>query len=172
MTQALYILLALTIGLGAAVQTGMIAALGRSKGPTEATWISLLATLSIVALALGVRALRADPPSLPSPFSGALIFVAISAVGASALAVSLKGVSPYLALTGFFGFAYLVSAAFLAPRIGIALFAGAVTAGTLLGSVALDHIGAFGADVQRVSLLRGLGLAALIVGVVLVRSSR
>jgi transporter family-2 protein len=172
MTQALYILLAIGVGLGAAFQTGMIASLGRSKGPTEATWISLLATFGAIALAFAVRSLRSDPPDLPSPFDNAAVFAIAGSIAAAALFISLQGLSPILGLTGLFGFAYLISAAFLVPRVGIALFASAVTAGTLLGSVALDHFGAFGATEQRVSLMRAFGLMALILGVVLVRSGR
>jgi transporter family-2 protein len=172
MTQTLYIVLALAIGFGASLQTGMIASLGRSRGPTEAAWISLLATLSAVAIVFGLRALRGSPPSLPSPLDSVFIFAGIAALGGLALSVSLRGLSPYLAVTGLFGFAYLVSAGFLAPRLGIALFASAVTAGTLFGSVALDHFGAFGVDVQRASVMRILGLLALVLGVVLVRTGR
>jgi uncharacterized membrane protein YdcZ (DUF606 family) len=60
----------------------------------------------------------------------------------------------------------------LAPKIGIALFSATVTVGTLTGSVLLDHYGAFGADVQRATLVRIIGLLALFLGVVLVRSGR
>lgn len=172
MTQALYILLAIGVGFGAAFQTGMIASLGRSKGPTEATWISLLATFGAIALAFALASLRNNPPALPSPFNNVIVFAVVGSMAAVALFVSLRGLSPILGLTGLFGFAYLMSAGFLAPRVGIALFASAVTAGTLIGSVALDHVGAFGADVQRVGVVRAAGLAALILGVVLVRTGR
>lgn len=172
MTETLHITLALVIGVGAAFQTGMIASLGRSRGPTEAAWISLLATLCGLALAFGLQSLRGNRPSLPAPFDGVIIFVIISLLAGAALAVSLRGLDAYLAITGLFGFAYLVAAGFLAPRIGIALFASAVMIGTLAGSVALDHVGAFGGEIQRVSLFRVLGLLALIFGIVLVRSGR
>jgi transporter family-2 protein len=172
MTLAIYILLALLIGFGAAVQTGMIASIGRLRGPTEAAWISLLATACFLSIVFAARSLRGNPASLPAPFDGVLVFAAIAVLAALAMAVSLRGLDTYLAVTGLFGFAYLVSAAFLAPRIGIALFASAVTAGTLVGSVALDHWGAFGADVHRVSFMRVAGLLFLILGVVFVRSGR
>jgi uncharacterized membrane protein YdcZ (DUF606 family) len=172
MTQALYILTAVAIGLGAAVQVSMVASLGRLRGPVEATWISLLATVAGVALVFAVRSLRSDPPGLPSPFDSALLFAAIAAGAGFAMIVSLRGLETYLALTGLFGFAYLMSAGYLAPRIGIALFASAVTAGTLFGSVLLDHVGAFGGEVQRINLLRVIGVLALFAGVLLVRGAR
>jgi transporter family-2 protein len=84
----------------------------------------------------------------------------------------VRGVNPVLAVTGVFGFIYLMGAGFLAPRIGIALFASSVTAGTLIGSVALDHWGAFGADVHRIGIMRMAGLLLLVLGVIFVRYGR
>src|SRR3989304_704023 len=110
-----------------------------------------------------------DPPPLPPPRNEPLVYVVLGGAATVALVVSMRGLQPYLSAAGLFGFLYVVSAAFLAPRIGIALYVSAVTAGTLIGSVALDHLGAFGAEVPRVTLVRGLGLLALILGVVLVR---
>ncbi len=172
MTQALYIAAALLIGAGSAVQVGMIGSLGRQRGAFEATLISMLASILGLAGFLVLRSLRDDPPNLPSPLDEPLIYFAFAVVATAGLVVSMRGLQPYLATAGLFGFLYVVSAAFLAPRVGIALYVSAVTAGTLIGSVALDHVGAFGADVQRATLLRGFGLAALILGVVLVRSGR
>jgi transporter family-2 protein len=118
------------------------------------------------------RSIRGSPPSLPAPFDGVIVFAIIAGLAAAAMLISLQGLNKYLAITGLFGFAYLVSAGFLAPRIGIALFASAVTAGTLIGSVALDHWGAFGAEVHRATAMRLFGLLFLVMGVVLVRSGR
>ncbi len=172
MAQLLYLAVALLIGLGSAVQVGMLANIGRLRGPMEATWISLLATLGGVGLIFAIRSLRADRPELPSPFDNLFVFGAIGIGAGIALGVSLRGLSPYLAITGLFGFSYLMAAGILVPRIGIALFVSAVTAGTLLGSVALDHVGAFGADVHRLSFLKLLGVMVLFAGVALVRSGR
>ena len=170
MTQAIYIGAALLIGFGSAVQVGMIGSLGRQRGTFEATLISMLASVLGLAAFLVIRALRSEPPQLPSPMNEPLVYVVLGGVATVALVVSMRGLQPYLSAAGLFGFLYVVSAAFLAPRIGIALYVSAVTAGTLIGSVALDHLGAFGAEMQRVTLVRGLGLLALILGVVLVRS--
>jgi len=169
MTQAIYIGAALLIGFGSAVQVGMIGSLGRQRGTFEATLISMLASVLGLAAFLVIRALRSEPPQLPSPMNEPLVYVVLGGVATVALVVSMRGLQPYLSAAGLFGFLYVVSAAFLAPRIGIALYVSAVTAGTLIGSVALDHLGAFGAEMQRVTLVRGLGLLALILGVVLVR---
>ena len=172
MTQALYLLLAIAIGTGSAVQTGMVGSLARARGPTEAAWISILASLFGLAVVLTLRALRGNTPSLPAPMTSVPFFAAVSLLVLVGLAVALRGVDWYLGITGLFGIAYVVSAAFLAPRIGIALFASAITAGTLFGAIALDQIGAFGADPRPVSIVRLIGVLLLFVGVIVVRAGR
>ena len=76
---------------------------------------------------------------------------------------------PYLLLSGLFGGIFITAAAFLAPRIGVALLFSAFTAGTLTGGLILDHIGAFGAGGERATLLRVLGVVVVFAGVVIVR---
>jgi uncharacterized membrane protein YdcZ (DUF606 family) len=172
MTQILYVLAALFIGAGSALQIALIGSLGRLRGPTEAAWISALGTFGGMALVFGVQALRHDPPNLPSPFNTVATYAAAALVATACLVICLRGLDPYLAITGLFGFTYLLGAGYLAPRIGVALFASAITVGTLGGSVGLDHIGAFGGIVQRISFVRIAGLAFLMLGVVMVRSGR
>ncbi|HEX5141914.1 MAG TPA: DMT family transporter [Dehalococcoidia bacterium] len=172
MTQTLYVLAAFAIGTGSALQISLVANMGRLRGPTEAAWINVLGTFGGMALVFLIGSLRDDPPNLPAPFDAPTPYVVAAVITGIALAISVKGLEPYLALTGVFGFTYLFGAGYLAPKIGIALFASAVTAGTLITSVGLDHIGAFGGEIHRVSMLRIAGLGALMLGVVLVRSSR
>ena len=173
MTQALYLLLAIGIGAGSAIQTGMVGSLARARGPTEAAWISIMASMAGLALVLAFRSLRgAYAPSLPAPMNTLPFYLVATLLSFLSLAVALRGVHWYLGITGFFGIAYVVSAAFLAPRIGIALFASAITAGTLFGAIALDQMGAFGADPRPVSFLRLVGVLLLFIGVIVVRAGR
>jgi len=130
MTQAIYIGAALLIGFGSAVQVGMIGSLGRQRGTFEATLISMLASVLGLAAFLVIRALRSEPPQLPSPMNEPLVYIVLGGVATVALVVSMRGLQPYLSAAGLFGFLYVVSAAFLAPRIGIALYVSAVTADT------------------------------------------
>lgn len=172
MTQVLYVLMAIGVGVGSAVQVGLVGQMGRIRGPEEATWISVLGTVTGMALLFTVQSLRQETPELPSPFDNVAPFAVITVLAAAALAVGIRGLDPYLAIAGVFGLLYLVGASFLAPRIGIALFVGGVTAGTLVASVGLDHFGAFGGVVQRISVVRVVGLVALLAGVMLIRSGR
>lgn len=172
MTQVLYVLLAIAVGVGTATQTSMLGVLSRAYGPTEAAWVSVLATICGLSVAFSLRSLSGNPPALPNPFEGFLIFIPIAVFSALAVFLAIKGLPSYLVLTGMFGFAYLISAAYLAPKIGFGVFAAASTAGTLIGAVALDHVGALGGQEHRLTLVRGLGVVALMAGVVLVRSGK
>jgi uncharacterized membrane protein YdcZ (DUF606 family) len=172
MTQVLYVLMAMGVGVGSAVQVGFVGQMGRMRGPTEAAWINILGTFGVMAIVFGIQTLRSDPPNLPSPFNTVIPFAMIAVIATAALAVSVRGLEPYLAIAGLFGFLYLFGAGYIAPKVGIALFVGSVTAGTLIASVGLDHVGAFGGVVHRISVVRIVGLVALLAGVVLIRSGR
>ncbi len=169
MTQALYILLAISAGLGSAVQTALLGSLSRERGSWEASFISALASIGGLAFILGVRTSRDSNPSLPAPFDTVVPFAGIALITGVSLALAVRGVPSYLAITGMFGFYYLFSASLVAPRIGIALFAASITAGTMIGAVALDHFGAFGATAQRFDGVKLLGIFALLAGVLLIR---
>ena len=161
MTALLPVLLAVAIGMGGSVQVAMLGALERQRGPVEAAWISGGGTVLLLALILGARALRGDGPDLPAPVAAPLALSVIA---------SARGVPPYLLLSGLFGGIFITGAAFLAPRIGVALLLSAVTAGTLSGGLVLDHVGAFGAGVERATVIRLLGVLVVFAGVLIVRS--
>ena len=70
---------------------------------------------------------------------------------------------------GTIGAIFVFFLLFSAPIIGATAMIGAVIAGQLIGSVALDHFGAFGLPQQVLSPGRALGIAFLIGGVLLIR---
>ena len=172
MTVTLYVLLSMLIGVGTATQLSMLGALGRDRGPYEGAWLSMIGSLTGLAIVLAARAARGDAPVLPAPLDRFAVQALIAAVSGSLLVLSFRGVEPYFAITGLFAVPFLIGAAFLVPEIGVALFFGAATAGTFAGVVLLDHLGAFGAEPQHVTVFRLAGVALLMVGVVLVRSGR
>jgi hypothetical protein len=147
----------------------MLAAVGRERGAPEASWQSILATLAGIAAILAFRALRGDPPLLPSPLDRASVHIAIAILAGGGLILTARGLDPWFVVIGFFGLAFIVGAAALTPRLGIALFVSAVIAGQLLGALALDQVGAFGGEIRRIDGLRLAGVAALLLGVTLVR---
>ena len=171
MSHNAYVLLSIVVGLGAATQLAMLGALGRERGAYEATWISILGTIGGLAIVLVVRSFRGDAPNLPAPLDNRWPFAVVVALCVIALVISMRGLEPYLAFCGLFATAYLLSVGFAVPRIGTALFLGAATAGTLLGSAVYDHIGIFGNDVHEATLQRAGGIAVIFLGVVIVRAA-
>ncbi len=171
MTHNAYVLLSIMVGLGAATQLAMLGAMGRERGAYEATWISIVGTIGGLAIVLVVRSFRGDSPNLPAPLDSSWPFALVVALCAVALVISMRGLSPYLALCGLFATAYLLSVGFAAPRIGVALFLGAATAGTLFGSAVYDHVGAFGSEAHPTTLLRAGGIGVIFLGVVMVRAA-
>ena len=108
------------------------------------------------------------PVAVRAAARGGRLFV----VASVALAAVVRGLPPYFALAGLAAIPLLVGAGFFGPKIGIGLYLSAAITGQLVGSVLLDHVGAFGTQVYRIDLERALGVAALVVGVVLVRGIR
>ena len=171
MSHNAYVILSIIVGIGAATQLAMLGAMGRERGAYEATWISIIGTVGGLAIVLVFRSLRNTTPNLPAPLDTGWPFVVVIALCATALVISMRGLSPYLALCGLFATAYLLSVGFAVPKIGAALFLGAATAGTLLGSTVYDHIGSFGNATHPATLFRASGIAVIFLGVVLVRAA-
>tara|TARA_B100000029_G_scaffold110374_2_gene102270 strand:- start:8161 stop:8628 length:468 start_codon:yes stop_codon:yes gene_type:complete len=151
-----------------AVQVTMISAMGRVRGPLEATWLSLMATVMGVAALMAYKAF-AGGLVIPSPFNRVLLLAAISILAASSLILVLRGLPFYYFITGLFAIPLLVGAGYLGPKIGIGLFVTATIAGQVIGAALLDHMGAFGLPIHKVDIIRGIGVITLLLGVVLIR---
>jgi uncharacterized membrane protein YdcZ (DUF606 family) len=169
MTNTLFVILSVVVGAAGATQIAMLGAMGRERGPYEATWVSILGTIAGLAAVVVFRALRGSRPDLPSPLDTGWPFVGVLVVCGVLLLVSLRGLELYFVLCGMFATAYLLTIGFAVPHIGAALFLGAATGGTLLGSAVYDHIGAFGAEPQETTLLRATGIGVILIGVAIVR---
>lgn len=169
MDQLLFIGVAVAVGLISATQVGLIGSITRERGPFEATWISMLASLAGMALVLGVMSVIGRSPNLPAPFQTAWIYVILTIVMASSLLVAGQGLPRYVLVTGLTSIPYLLAASWAGPKIGVSVFFAAVVTGQLVGSVALDHIGAFGAAPRPIDLARGAGILLLLAGLVLIR---
>ena len=170
-TQIFYIVSTILIGSGMALQVTMISAMARVRGPFEATWLSLMATI------MGVAALMAYRSSnnllvIPAPFNKWTVLLGISVIAGISLLLLLRGIPFYFFITGLFAIPLLVGAGYLGPKIGIGLFVTASIAGQVIGSVILDHFGAFGLPIHKIDFFRLLGMITLMVGVVLVRGIR
>jgi transporter family-2 protein len=142
-----------------------------------------------VAAAVAIGAcLSLQPPinaamarSLGSPLLAASISIAISLVfvvlvwliwgqGEGDLA-QVRTLPWWVILGGLVGVAFVVGGVLVAPALGVALFFVCVVAGQLLGSALADQLGAFGMQVQPINGTKLLGLALVLAGAALVRSS-
>jgi uncharacterized membrane protein YdcZ (DUF606 family) len=168
-TNSLYLFAAILVGVCAATQAAMLAAMGREKTPYEATWINMAAAIAGIALILVVRGISGRSPLLAAPFDRIAVFVCIAVIAGVALAISVRGLEPYFVITGFFALAYLLGIGYAAPKIGIALFLAGVTVGQLGGAVVYDHVGAFGSAIHSASALRVFGMGVVVAGAVIVR---
>ena len=72
-------------------------------------------------------------------------------------------------LGGVFGASFIVIVIVLTPRLGTALMLASVIVGQLAAALLIDHYGWFGASVIRMTPMRVLGAALLVLGVVLLR---
>lgn len=169
MDQIIYIAVAVAAGLVSATQVGLIGAIARERGPFEAIWISMLASLAGMAILLGVRSVFGHSPNLSAIFGSGWTYVVLTFVLGGALLLAGQGLPPYVLVTGLTAIPYLMAASWAGPRIGIAVFVASVVTGQLAGSVALDHVGAFGATPRPVDLARGVGIVTLLAGVILIR---
>ena len=169
MTQTLYVLLTIVVGVGSATQLAMLGAMGRERGAYEATWISIVGTIAGLSIVVVARLLRGDAPNLPAPMDSTWPWVLVIVLCAMALSVSMRGLPVYFVACGLFATAYLLTVGFAVPKLGAALFLGAATAGTLFGSAFYDHIGAFGTPIREATALRAAGIAVVFAGVVMVR---
>ena len=170
-THLIYIALAFISGGGVAIQVSMLGAMGSLRSPSAAVWVSLLATAAGLSAVLAIRN-AGSGTGLPVPFDRAWVMAAVAALSTLALALSVRGVPPYLILTGLMSLPFLIGSGFLIPRIGVGLYLASAIAGQLMGALLLDQIGAFGGHVYRIDLLRGLGVLALLSCVILVRGVR
>lgn len=170
MREAVYITIAAALGFGSAFQVSLLTAMGRARGSPEAAWVSILASITGAATLLTVRSIRGDDPILPAPFDRTAAVAILGAITGLALALSMRGLAPYFAITGLFGIAFLATAPIISPTLGLGLFVSATLAGQLTGAVLLDHIGVLGAEPHPIDPVRVAGIAALFLGVILIRS--
>ena len=172
MTTFIPLFIAVIIGVGSSAQIALIGGMARMRSAPEATFTSMMATLAGIALVLAIRAFRGDPLEYFAPLDRGWAFLAIAAISGVLLVLSMRGLHPGYAVTGLFATLFLLGTAMLVPRLGVTLFFGATTAGTLVGALIFDQIGAFGATPSHLSPLRLLGVLAVFGGVLIVRLAR
>ena len=131
------------VGIGIALQSAINAALARHVGTIEATLVSVTITWLFVATLLFTGLKRGN---LGQVFS----------------------VPPYLLIGGFLGAAIVITAITMVPRLGTGGLIAAFVVGQLIGSLLLDHFGAFGLRQIPITPGRMVGAALLLAGMRLI----
>ena len=142
----LAILIALLLGAGLTIQSGINASLRSHLGhPLHATVINFVIGLVAVLLYATVAGIGRPPTAL------------------------LQRTPLWMLTGGLIGGAYVVGTVILAPRLGAAVLVSLLVTGQLTTALIVDHFGLLGFPQQPVTLARALGGALLIGGVVLMR---
>lgn len=115
---------------------------------------------------------------LGSPVAAACLSIAITLLSALVLLPVLGGRAPFAAVTalpwwvvlgGLIGVLIVAGGAAIAPVTGVSVFFVCLIAGQLIGSLALDHLGAFGLAVRSISPVKVLGAGLALLGAWMVR---
>jgi transporter family-2 protein len=138
--------LAVIVGALIPVQAATNAAMSRVIGSVAITSLALFA-IGFVVVAAWAIVIRVPLPSLET----------------------LRRVPAYGWLGGFIVASYVIAITFLAPRLGVGNAIRLVVTGQIVAAVIIDHVGAFGAIVQRLTMARAMGVVLMIIGVILAR---
>ncbi len=109
--------------------------------------------------------------------AGVVLFLVALAATVAALLVSgqgatlarLTGQPWYLFLGGLFVAFYVLSVTWVAPRFGVGNAIFCVLLGQMVAASLIDQFGLFGAVQQPISLSRGLGIGAMVLGLALIQ---
>lgn len=83
----------------------------------------------------------------------------------------MRGIAGYLA-SGLTSVAVFLLATWLLVRVNLAFCFASNTPGIVVGSLALDQFGAFGAPEQSITLARAAGVMLIAAGLVAVRTAK
>ncbi len=143
-----YMLAALAVGIVVSFQPPMNGMLARSVG----------SAYGAAAVSIGIA------------FASILLFMLVAGHGEISRR-TLGSVPWWVYLSGTVGAAFVAAGAAIAPMTGGLVFFICIVAGQLIGSMLVDHFGAFGLEVRAMKPMRLLGLAMVLGGAVLVSQS-
>ena len=167
-----FIAISFAAGVMGAFSVAMIAAVGRTRGGEEATWLHMTTLIAGSATVLAVALLRGKRPAFPHPLNqGWLLWVVVATFAAMAI-MSVRGIEWYYLASGLVSVATFLLMAWLLVRVNLAFFFASNTLGMVFGALVMDEIGAFGAVAREVSPLRLVGVVIVAAGVVVVRTAK
>jgi len=164
------IFLAILIGCGVAIQWAMLASIGRSQGGFQAAWFSCLTTVAALGLVLLLLNFRTDSLGNSDIFSIRADIISLITICVSiAVLISLRDLPWWAGLSGLFGLGLILGAAWIVPSIGVAEFFVAVTVGSAIAGVTIDHLGLFGNTVSILTIPRVMAVLLVILGMAIIR---
>lgn len=164
------IILAILIGCGVALQWGMLAAIGRSHGGFQAAWFSCLTTVAALGLVLLFRHFQTNSIDNSGIFSTRIEIISIITICVGVvILLSLKDLPWWAGLSGLFGLGLILGAAWIVPSVGVAEFFVAVTVGSAIAGVVIDHIGLFGNATNMMTIPRVMAVLLVILGMAIIR---
>lgn len=147
LSDALWCIFGVLIGMDNAAQSAINAHVGViMEHPMKATMVSSLEAIPWVLLTLLLTVKHA-----PIHFSG------------------FRDAKPWMLLGGCFGGAYILSNAWLTPKIGASPTVISLLIGSTLGSSVIDHFGFFRAQKHPMTAIKLLGIVLILAGAVLIR---
>ena len=98
-----------------------------------------------------------------------LLVLAMTAKKVPVIWSGFRGVKLWMLLGGCFGGAYILSNAWLTPKIGASPAVISLLIGSTLGSAIIDHFGFFHAEKHPVTRMKLLGILLILIGAMLIR---
>lgn len=146
-----------------------------------------VSSLAVLVILIGGALLSIQAPinttlgrAVGSPVNAAFVSFVIGAVALGCLAFTVR-VTPNVAAVralpwwawvgGLCGAFFVASAAYAAPRLGVAAMLTLAVAGQLITAIVIDHLGLLGVTARAMSVGRLAGVLLVIVGALLVRRS-
>ena len=143
------ILIALMVGAGYPLQAGINASIAKFHGHPLLAALTNTTVASLVLL-VAVLVLRVPLPHVSSLVS-----------------------APWWAWTGgCLGAFFVLSSLVLAPKLGAAAFVSTTIVGTMVASLVIDHYGFIAYRAQPVTLLRVMGGALVVTGMIMIQWKR
>ena len=143
---------------------------------SPAVILLMLVAGALVAIQAPINAMLAR--GLGSAVSAAVVSFAVGLVALAVVALltaprpetaALRALPPHAWIGGLMGAVFVASAAWAAPRLGIAWLLVLTIAGQLAAALVIDHFGLLGAPRQPATAARLAGLALVLAGAALMR---
>lgn len=171
MDAAISLVLAFGFGLALTVNAAITGAVSRARGGREASLLTPISALPVIAILLAWIAYDEGGTKLPVPFEALAVFLVLVPAGWLLLWLFVRGLPLWCGSAGFLNGLGLVFVPRFVEDLGLALYFSVLTLGSCTGALVFDHFGLLGFVRRRVSLARAGGLALAGAGVVLVRTA-